>query len=97
MTSTVAEILQSIEALSFSEQQELIRALCDRDLIDPQLEVSLGADPIFAPLDLEGKRDVLRQKLLSGLEQVQQGQVVDGEAVFERFQARLRQMGEPQE
>jgi hypothetical protein len=96
MTSAVIEILKSIEALSHSEQQELIRALCDRE-IDQPLEVSLGADPVFDTFDAEGKREALRQKLLSGLEQVQQGQVVDGEVVFERFQARLRQMSESQE
>ncbi|BAS54956.1 MULTISPECIES: hypothetical protein [Leptolyngbya] len=96
MTSAVIEILKSIEALSHAEQQELIRALCDREMDQP-LEVSLGADPSFDTFDAESKREALRQKLLSGLEQVQQGRVVDGEVVFERFQARLRQMSESQE
>jgi hypothetical protein len=96
MTSTVASILQTIEALSQSEQQELVMAMCDRVTIDEPLEFALGADPAFATLDANGKRDLLRQKLLSGLEQVQQGRVTDGEIVFDRLQAKLRQMSEQQ-
>jgi antitoxin ParD1/3/4 len=56
----------------------------------------MGTDPSFANLDRTGKRELLRQKLLSGLEQLQQGQVVDGEVVFDRLQAKLRQMTEQQ-
>ncbi len=85
MTSTVAGILQSIDGLSLPEQQELIVALCDRAVIDESLEWAMGADPSFANLDRTGKRELLRQKLLSGLEQVQQGRVVDGEVVFDRL------------
>jgi hypothetical protein len=96
MTSAVAEILQSIEGLSLPEQQELIVALCDRTVIDEPLEWAIGADPSFADLDRTGKRELLYQKLLSGLEQVQQGRVVDGEVVFDRLQAKLRQMSEQQ-
>ncbi len=96
MTSTVAGILQSIEGLSFPEQQELIVALFDRATIDAPLEWSMGADPAFASLDCTGKRELLRQKLLSGLEQVQQGRVVDGDVVFDRLQAKLRRMSEQQ-
>jgi hypothetical protein len=104
MTSTVASILQIIEALSQSEQQELVMAMCDglrpteghRVTIDEPLEFALGADPAFATLDADGKRDLLRQKLLSGLEQVKQGRVTDGEIVFDRLQAKLRQMSEQQ-
>jgi hypothetical protein len=96
MTSTVASILQTIEALSQSEQQELVMAMCDRVTIDEPLEFALGADPAFATLDANGKRDLLRQKLLSGLEQVKQGRVTDGEIVFNRLQAKLRQMSEQQ-
>jgi hypothetical protein len=104
MTSTVASILQIIEALSQSEQQELMIAICDglrpteghRVTIDEPLEFALGADPAFATLDADGKRDLLRQKLLSGLEQVKQGRVTDGEIVFDRLQAKLRQMSEQQ-
>ncbi len=96
MTSAVAGILQSIEALSLPEQQELVVALCDRAVIDEPLEWSMGTDPSFANLDRTGKRELLRQKLLSGLEQVQQGRVVDGEVVFDRLQAKLRQMSEQQ-
>jgi hypothetical protein len=94
MTSTVADILQSIEALSLSEQQELMIALCNRVAIDEPLAWAMGADPAFANLDLAEKREVLRQKLLSGLGQLQRRQVVDGEVVFERLQARLRQISE---
>jgi hypothetical protein len=96
MTSAVAGILQAIEALSLSEQQELVVALCDRITIDEPLAWTLGADPDFADLDCAGKRELLRQKLLSGLEQIQQGRVVDGEVVFARLQAKLRRMNEPQ-
>jgi hypothetical protein len=96
MTSTVASILQTIEALSQSEQQELMIAMCDRVAIDEPLEFALGADPAFATLDTDGKRDLLRQKLLSGLEQVKQGRVTDGEIVFDRLQEKLRQMSEQQ-
>jgi hypothetical protein len=96
MTSTVASILQTIEALSQSEQQELMIAMCDRVTIDEPLEFALGADPAFATLDADGKRDLLRQKLLSGLEQVKQGRVIDGEIVFDRLQAKLHQMSEQQ-
>ena len=94
MTSTVVEILQSIDALSFPEQEEQIVALCDRAAIDEPLQWAMGTDPSFATLDRGGKRELLRQRLLSGLEQVQQGRVVDGELVFERLQSKLRQMGE---
>jgi antitoxin ParD1/3/4 len=96
MTSAVAGILQSIEGLSLPEQHELIVALCDRAVIDEPLEWALGTDPSFADLDRTGKRELLRQKLLSGLEQVQQGRVVDGEVVFDRLQAKLRRMSEQQ-
>jgi hypothetical protein len=96
MTSTVADVLQTIEALSQSEQQELVMALCDRVTINEPLEFALGADPAFATLDAAGKRELLRQKLLSGLEQVKQGRVTDGEIVFDRLQAKLRQMSEQQ-
>ena len=96
MTATVAGILQSIEGLSIPEQQELIVALCDRAAIDEPLEWTMGADPSFANLDLTGKRELLRQKLLSGLAQVQQGRVVDGDVVFDRLQAKLRRMSEQQ-
>jgi antitoxin ParD1/3/4 len=92
MTSTVATILQTIEALSHPEQQELVMALCDRVTIDEPLEFALGADPAFAILDADGKRELLRQKLLSGLEQVKQGCVTDGEIVFDRLQAKLCQL-----
>jgi hypothetical protein len=73
MTPTVAEILQSIEALSLREQQEIVISLCDRVVINEPLESRLGVDSIFRTLDLAAKRDVLRQKLLSGLEQGQLG------------------------
>jgi hypothetical protein len=73
MTSTVAEILQSIEALSLREQQEIVIALCDRVVIDEPLESRVGVNSIFRTLDLATKRDVLLQKLLSGLEQGQFG------------------------
>jgi hypothetical protein len=96
MTSTVASILQTIETLSQSEQQELVMAMCDRVTIDEPLEFALGANPAFATLDADGKRDLLRQKLLSGLEQVKQGRVTDGEIVFDRLQEKLRQMSEQQ-
>jgi hypothetical protein len=68
MTSAVAEILQSFDLLSLPEQQELIVALCDRVVIDEILEWTMGSDPNFADLDPMGKRELLRQKLLSGLE-----------------------------
>jgi hypothetical protein len=96
MTSAVAGILQSIAALSLSEQQELMIALCDQVVIDEPIEVAMGADPIFANLDAAGKREILRQKLLSGLDQIQQGRVVDGEVVFDRLQAKLRQISDSQ-
>jgi hypothetical protein len=96
MTSAVAGILQSIDGLSLPEQQELIVALCDRTVLDEPLEWAMGADPSFADLDRTGKRELLRQKLLFGLAQVQQGRVVDGEVVFDRLQAKLRQMSEQQ-
>lgn len=96
MTSTVAGILQSIEGLSLPEQQELMVALCDRALTHEPLEWTMGADPSFANLDRIGKRELLRQKLLSGLEQVKQGGVVDGDVVFDRLQAKLRRMSEQQ-
>jgi hypothetical protein len=96
MTSAIATILQTIDALSLPEQQELMSALCDRVAIDEPLAFSLGADPAFATLDADGKRELLRQKLLSGLEQVKQGRVIDGEVVFDRLQAKLRQMSEQQ-
>jgi antitoxin ParD1/3/4 len=92
MTSTVATILDSIAALSVPEQQELMLALCDRVTLEEPLELSLGADPAFATLDNTGKRELLRQKLLSGLEQVKQGRVTDGDVVFDRLQAKLNQM-----
>jgi hypothetical protein len=56
--------------------------------------LTLGPDPIFANLDTQGKREALRQKLLSGLAQVKQGNVTDGELVFEQLQAKLRRMSE---
>jgi hypothetical protein len=92
MTSAVAGILQSIEGLSLPEQEELMLALCDRAMMDAPLEWAMGADPRFAELDLLDKRALLRQKLLAGLEQVQQGKSVDGEVVFERLQAKLHQL-----
>jgi hypothetical protein len=94
MTSAVAGILQSIEGLSLPEQQELMVALCDRVVVDEPLEFAMGADPGFANLDPLGKRELLRQKLLSGLAQIQAGKVVDGEIVFDRLQAKLRRMSE---
>jgi hypothetical protein len=84
MTSTVATILNSIAALSVPEQQELMLALCDRVTLEAPLELSLGADSAFVALDTTGKRELLRQKLLSGLEQIKQGRVTDGEIVFDR-------------
>ena len=57
----------------------------DRAAIDESLEWTMGADPSFANLDHTGRRELLRQKLLSGLEQVQQGRVVDGDVVFDRL------------
>jgi hypothetical protein len=94
MTSTVATILHSIAALSIPEQQELMLALCDRVTLEEPLELALGADPAFATLDTTGKRELLRQKLLSGLEQVKQGRVTDGEIVFDLLQKKLHQMSD---
>jgi antitoxin ParD1/3/4 len=51
MTSTVADILQAIEALSPSEQQELITALCDRWGIASKSEESNWAESIRDKID----------------------------------------------
>jgi hypothetical protein len=50
---------------------------------------------ILANLSPQDKRQVLRHKILSALEQVKQGNVADGELVFEQLQTKLRQMNEP--
>jgi hypothetical protein len=59
-------------------------ALCNRVTLEEPLELSLGVDPALTALDTTGKRELLRQKLLSGLEQIKQGRVTDGEFVFDR-------------
>jgi antitoxin ParD1/3/4 len=51
MTSTVADILQAIEALSPSEQQELITALCDRWGIASESEEANWAESIRDKID----------------------------------------------
>jgi antitoxin ParD1/3/4 len=51
MTSTVADILQAIEALSPSEQQELITALCDRWGIASESEAANWAESIRDKID----------------------------------------------
>jgi hypothetical protein len=48
-------------------------ALCDRVTLEEPLELSLGADLAFATLDTTGKRELLRQKLLSTLPQATTG------------------------
>jgi antitoxin ParD1/3/4 len=51
MTSTVAEILHAIEALSPSEQQELITALCDRWGIANESEEANWAESVCDKID----------------------------------------------
>jgi hypothetical protein len=94
MTTTIATILHQIETLTLPEQQEIAIALLDRVTEPAPLAFALGPDPSFANLDTQGKREALRQKLLSGLEQVKQGNITDGELVFEQLQAKLRRMSE---
>ena len=50
---------------------------------------SSGLSAEFQGLDRAGIRSVLMVKLRSGLESVQQGQVVDGEEVFDRLKDHL--------
>jgi hypothetical protein len=51
MTSTVADILQRIEALSQSEQQELVTAICDRWGIANESEEANWAESIRDKID----------------------------------------------
>jgi hypothetical protein len=51
MTSTVADILQRIAALSQSEQQELVMAICDRWGIANESEESDWAESIRDKID----------------------------------------------
>jgi hypothetical protein len=51
MTSTVADILQRIEALSQSEQQELVTAICDRWGIANGSEATDWAESIRDKID----------------------------------------------
>jgi hypothetical protein len=90
MTSALAEILGSIDRLSTIERQELMVELLQRnsfdDLAIPQMDSS------FQGLDYEAARSLLLEKLNAGLQQVNAGQVLDGELVFDRLQARLSQI-----
>jgi hypothetical protein len=93
MTSAVISILSSIDRLSPDEQQEMILELLEKMSGDERLE-SMGLAAEFHGLERAGMRSVLMAKLRSGLEQVQQGRVVDGETVFDRLRERLVQMGQ---
>jgi antitoxin ParD1/3/4 len=44
----------------------------------------------------EQRLEALRQQIAIGTEQVQQGKVVDGEATFDRLQAKISQMSHPE-
>jgi antitoxin ParD1/3/4 len=44
--------------------------------------------------DQEQRLEELRQQIAVGTEQIQQGRVVDGEAVFDRLQAKISQMSQ---
>lgn len=44
----------------------------------------------------EQSLETLRQQISIGTEQIQQGKVVDGEATFDRFQAKISQMSHPE-
>jgi antitoxin ParD1/3/4 len=46
--------------------------------------------------DQEQRLEALRQQIAVGTEQIQQGRVVDGEAVFDRLQAKISQMSQPE-
>jgi antitoxin ParD1/3/4 len=43
----------------------------------------------------EQRLEALRQSIAVGTEQIQRGQVTDGEIVFERLQAKISQMSQP--
>ncbi len=92
MTSALAEILGSIDRLSTVERQELMVELLQRNPLD-DLAIPL-MDSSFQGLDREAARSLLLEKLNSGLQQVNAGQVLDGELVFDRLQARLNQVQE---
>ncbi len=44
----------------------------------------------------EKRLETLRQQITIGTEQIQQGKVVDGEATFDRLQAKISQMSHPE-
>jgi hypothetical protein len=88
MTSAVANILGAIDRLSTAERQELMMELLQRDA---DLAIPLMDSP-FQGLDQAAAKSLLMEKLASGLTQVNAGQVLDGEMVFERLQARLNQV-----
>jgi hypothetical protein len=88
MTSAVASILGAIDQLSTAERQELMIELLQRDA---DFSVPLMDSP-FQGLDQAAAKLLLIEKLESGLKQVNSGQVIDGETVFERLQARLNQV-----
>jgi antitoxin ParD1/3/4 len=45
--------------------------------------------------DQEQRLEELRQQIAIGAEQIQQGKIVDGEAVFDRLQEKINQMSQP--
>jgi hypothetical protein len=92
MTSALADILGAIDRLSTTEHQELIVELLKRDSFNNE---SLPAmESPFQGLDRDSARSLLLEKLESGLQQVKTGQVLDGEMVFDRLQARLKRVQE---
>jgi antitoxin ParD1/3/4 len=44
----------------------------------------------------EQRLEELHQQIAVGTEQIQQGRVVDGETVFDRLQAKISQMSQPE-
>jgi hypothetical protein len=87
MNSAVANILGAIDQLSTTERQELMRELFQRD---EELFIS-SIDSPFQGLDQTDSKQLLVEKLESGLRQIRAGQVLDGEKVFDRLQNRLNQ------
>ncbi len=92
MTSALADILGAIDQLSTTEHQELMVELLKRDSFS-ELSIPLMDSP-FQGLDPDTARSLLLEKLNSGLQQVKTGKVLDGEAVFDQLQARLKQFQE---
>jgi hypothetical protein len=56
-----------------------------------QPDILLSAHP-----EQEQRIETLRDQIITGTEQIQQGKVVDGEATFDRLQAKISQMSHPE-